>query len=267
MQGTILHHFRLALLYMAQMVKTRLHYRGDFLVESIASLLSQVTGLAVVGIIFENVRALQDWNPAEVFFIYGFAVMAQAIFEAISSGFYWFSDKYVIRGEFDRLLLRPLNPLFQVLLENFNLEWLPDFLLGAVILGLASNSLELSFGAGEFLVLLLMLLGAELVLTGIFLALASVAFWAEDRVGILPPVYNLMTFARYPLTIYQRAIQVLLSWVLPFGFVAFYPSTGFLGRDEFHLFFWGTPVAGLVVFTAGYQVWRAGIRRYQSTGS
>jgi ABC-2 type transport system permease protein len=264
---SLFHHCIISLHYIAQMVKTRLHYRGDFILETVASLLSQATGLAVVGIIFENVPILRSWSRAEVFFIYGFALMSQSIFGAVAQGFYWFADKYVIRGEFDRVLLRPLNPLFQVLLENFNLEWIPDLILGAVILALAGSTLGLHFGPVEFLILGVMLLGAALVLAGLFLALASVSFWAEDRVGILPPVYNLMAFGRYPLTIYQRAIQVLLSWVLPFGFVAFYPSTGFLGRDEFSAFFWGTPLAGLVVFSLGYLVWRIGVRHYTSTGS
>lgn len=267
MGSRLILHLRLARLYIAQMVKTRLHYRGDFLIECLASLLSQASGLAVVGIIFANVPALRGWTRSEVFFIYGFALMAQALFESVADGFYWFSDKYVIQGEFDRILLRPLNPLFQVLLENFNLEFLPDFILGAAILATASASLGLGIGLGWILLLSLMLLGATLVLTGIFLALASVSFWAEDRVGILPPVYNLMAFGRYPISIYQKALRILLSWVLPFGFVAFYPATGFLGREEFRIHFLGTPLAGILVAAIGYRLWRAGVRRYQSTGS
>jgi hypothetical protein len=83
------------------------------------------------------------------------------------------------------------------------------------------------------LAILLMLLSAVLVLAGIFLALASVSFWVEDKVGVLPPFYNLTSFGRYPITIYHTSLRVLLTWVLPYGFVAFYPATGFLRRAEF----------------------------------
>jgi viologen exporter family transport system permease protein len=262
-----LRYLRIAAIYIAQMVKMRLHYRGDLLIESLASMISQASGLAVVGIIFQNVPVLRGWSQAEVFFIYGFSLVVQALFEAVADGFYWFSDKYVIRGEFDRVLLRPLSPLFQILLENFSLEFAPDLALGAVILGAAAGSLGIGPTAGGALLLILMLGGAVLVLLGLFLALASVSFWAEDRVGILPPVYNLMAFGRYPLTIYRPAVKALLSWVLPFGFMAFYPASGFLGRKEFAPYFWGTPVAGVVVFLLGNLVFKAGVRRYQSTGS
>lgn len=267
MGATLLRYPRLAGLYIAQMVKSRLEYRGDFAIASLASLLTQASGLAVVGVIFANIPFLRGWSRAEVFFIYGFALLAQSLFESVADGLYWFSDRYINRGEMDRVLLRPLNPLFQVLLENFNLEWVPDFALGAVILALSGRALGISFGPLEILLLAGMLAGAALVLLGLFVALAAVSFWAEDRIGVLPPIYNLMAFGRYPITIYGRAVRFLLSWVLPFGFVAFYPSTGFLGREDFRIFFWGTPVIGLAVFALGYGVWRIGLGKYKSTGS
>ena len=57
----------------------------------------------------------------------------------------------------------------------------------------------------------------------VFLILTAVSFWFEDRVGIVPPVFNMLTFGRYPLTIYNVFIQFLLSWIIPFGFASFYP--------------------------------------------
>ena len=73
-------------------------------------------------------------------------------------------------------------------------------------------------------------LGGWGVLTGVFLTLTSLSFWSEDRMSILPPVYNLFNFARYPLDIYRPFIRILLTWVIPFGFVAFYPSAGLLSK-------------------------------------
>lgn len=267
MRSEVGRHARVARLYVAQVLKTRLQYRGDFLVECAASILSQACGLIVVGIIFRNVPLLRGWTRSEVFFIYGFALTAQALFEAVADGFYWFADRYVRRAEMDRVLLRPLHPLFQILLENFNLEFVGDLVLGVAVLVVAGSSLDVPPTALDWLLLAGMLPGAVLTLTGVFLALASASFWLEDKVGILPPVYNLLAFGRYPLTIYHPALRALLSWVLPFGFVAFYPATGIIGRSEFSACFWATPVVGLVVFLLGHAVFRLGLRRYTSAGS
>ncbi len=253
--------------YIAQIVKTRLAYRGDILVQCAASLAIQASGIFVVLVIFDNIPLLEGWSRSEVFFVYGFAMTAQALFESFADGFYWFADKYVIRAELDRILLRPLHPLFQLLLENFSLESIPDLVLGAGILVLASNAIGLSPGAVDLALFAVMLLSAVLVLTGIFLALASVSFWVEDKVGVLPPIYNLSAFARYPVTIFHPVLRFLLTWVLPYAFVAFYPSAHFLGRGEFHLFLWLTPLAGATSLTVGLLVFHAGLRRYRSAGS
>lgn len=263
----LLRHLRIAGYYLGQMVKVRLQYRGDFLIECASSLFTQACGLLVIGIIFASIPHLRNWSREEVFFIYGFALTVQALFESVAESFYWFADKYIMRGEFDRVLLRPLNPLFQILLENFSFESVPDLVLGFAVLSLSGASLGIPFGFQQALAILLMLLSAVLVLTGTFLALASVSFWVEDKVGVLPPFYNLTSFGRYPITIYHTSLRLLLTWVLPYGFVAFYPATGFLRRAEFAAYYWATPAAGLLTFLLGYTVFRAGIRRYRSTGS
>jgi ABC-2 type transport system permease protein len=97
--------------------------------------------------------------------------------------------------------------------------------------------------------------------------LTSVSFWFEDRIGIAPPVYNMIPFGRYPITIYNTFIQFLLSWIIPFAFASFYPTVRFLGRTEFAREFYLVPVVSAAVFGAALIVWNSGVKRYKSTGS
>ena len=91
-----------------------------------------------------------------------------------------------------------------------------------------------------------MALCGAVIYLAVFLILTSVSFWFEDRVGIVPPVFNMLTFARYPLTIYNVFVQFLLSWIIPFGFATFYPTTHFLGRRTFAPYFYLVPAVGRV---------------------
>ncbi len=106
-----------------------------------------------------------------------------------------------------------------------------------------------------------------MIYTAIFLMLTSVSFWMEDRVGVIPPVYNMLAFGRYPLEIYGGAIRFLLSWVVPFGFASFYPTAQLLHKDAYRIYAWLLPLVAAGFGAAAVWVWRRGVAAYSSTGT
>jgi len=253
--------------YFAQFLKMRLAYRMDFIVDTLAVSFSMLIQLSVLSVLFSKVRSLEGWSFEQVLFIYGFSLLPLGLFNLISVNFYGFSDKYIIGGKFDRVLLRPVNSLVQVIFESFNVSGLNEIILGTAVMIYASMKLELTFGVVDFLALLVLAPSAALVYTGVFLAITSVAFWYEDKMGLAPPVYNIIRFSRYPMTIYSLPVRLILTFVLPFAWVAYYPSTWFVGDpDSAWLAFLTAPV-GLVVFIGAAIMWHRGVRKYASTGS
>lgn len=253
--------------YFAQFVKMRLAYRMDFFVDTLAVSFSMVIQLAVLSTLFSKVKALDGWSFEQVLFIYAFSLLPLGLFNLVSVNLYRFSDQYIIQGKFDRVLLRPVGTLAQVIFESFNISGLNEILLGIVMMTYAGMKLGLDFGVQEILMLAVMAPSASLVYMGVFLAITSVSFWHEDRMGLAPPVYNIIRFSRYPITIYSLPIRIFLTFVLPFAWVAFFPATWFLGSPEFGRLALLTPIVGLVVFGGSLLIWHRGVRNYASTGS
>ncbi len=253
--------------YFAQFVKSRLAYRVDFLIDTMAISFSILVQMAVLTTLFSKVEALDGWSFHQVLFIYGFSLVPLGLFNLISVNLYRFSDQYIIQGKMDRVLLRPVGTLTQVLCESFNISGLNEILLGAGVMIYAGRELGLEPGVGQILGLMVLAPSSALVYAGVFLAITSVTFWFEDRMGLAPPVYNLIRFSRYPLTIYSMPVRIFLTVLLPFAWVAFYPATWFLGSPGFAKVALLTPLVGVVVFSGAVMIWRRGIRRYASTGS
>ncbi len=253
--------------YFGQFVKMRLAYRMDFLVDTLAVSFSMAIQLTVLSVLFSKIRALDGWSFEQVLFIYGFSLLPLGLFNLISVNFYGFSDKYIIGGKFDRVLLRPVNTLVQVMFESFNVSGLNEIILGTAVMIYAGMKLNFAFGVGDFLALLVLVPSAALVYTGVFLAITSVSFWHEDRMGLAPPVYNIIRFSRYPLTIYSLPVRVFLTFVLPFAWVAFYPATWFIGGGQLPLVALLTVPVGVVVFSGAVWMWHRGAANYASTGS
>ena len=253
--------------YFRQFVKTRLAYRMDFLIDTLAVLFSMVIQLAVLTTLFSKVTALKGWSFEQVLFIYGFSLVPLGLFNLTSVNLYRFSDTFIIQGKFDRVLLRPVGTLTQVMFESFNVAGLNEILIGTAVMIYSGRSLGLELGTSEILGVLVLGPGASLVYSGVFLGITAVSFWHEDRMGLAPPIYNVIRFSRYPITIFGMPIRLFLTFVLPFAWVAFYPATWFIGSPEFSKFAMLTPVVGAIVFTGAVLIWRAGTRNYTSTGS
>lgn len=253
--------------YFAQFLKTRLAYRTDFLVDLAANVLAIGLQLVTLDVLFSKVPALQGWSFEQVLFIYGFSLLPLGLFNLISLNIYNFSGHYIADGHLDRVLLRPVNPLVQVLCESFNIAGLNEMILGLGIMIWAGLALGLQPGWLDLLVFLLLVPSAALIYTAVFLGLALVSFWHEDRMGLAPPVYNVIRFARYPLTIYGRGVQFVLTFVLPFAWVAFLPAGWFVGGPELRRWALATPLVAMLAMGLTVLVWRAGVRRYGSTGS
>ena len=253
--------------YFAQFLKTRLAYRTDFLVDLAANLFAVGIQLVTLSVLFSKVPALQGWSLEQVLFIYGFSLLPLGLFNLISYNIYSFAGRYIADGNLDRILLRPVNPLVQVLCESFNISGLNEMILGGAIMVWAGLALDLHLGWLDLLLGLLLVPSAALVYTAVFMGLATVSFWHEDRLGLAPPVYNVIRFARYPLTIYGRRIQLFLIFVLPFAWVAYLPAGWFIGGPELRRLALLTPLVAGLVMSLTYAAWRAGLRRYASTGS
>lgn len=264
----VVHHAQIGYHYVLQALKTRMEYRLDFLVECVAALLQQATGLLVLILLFRNFHAMKGWTREEVLFIYGFSLVPMAFFDIFAMSFYMFSDKYIVGGELDRVLLRPLSSLFQLLMEGINFDFIADLTLGVAVLGYAWWHVGPQINLALVVQFLLCVAGAWGVLFGVFLSLTALSFWSQDRLTLVPPIYNLLNFARYPLDIYRPFVRLLLTWGIPFGFVAFYPSAAFLDKGaEFRNFSLAVPLVGVFMLLLGVFIWSRGVRHYSGAGS
>lgn len=257
----------LAFAYVGMLAKTRLAYRADLFVQIGSDLLLQAVNLIFIAVVFSQVRALAGWTFEEVLFIYGFFLVPFALFNASFAALSEVGGRYVVGGELDRVLTRPLGSLLQVQLELLRPQALNGALLGIVVMAIASLRLELAWTLSDVLLTVFATLGAWLVYGGIYVATASASFWTQDRgAGFFPIAYNTINFGRYPLDVYPAAVRFLLTFVLPYAFVAFFPAAGVL-RQEYGWLAWLTLPVGMAVFGLGLYVWNQGLARYEGAGS
>ncbi|MEW8986041.1 MAG: ABC-2 family transporter protein [Bacillus sp. (in: firmicutes)] len=252
--------------YVAQYLKTRMEYRSNLIVEIVTDLLQQAVNFVFILVVFGHTQMLAGWSREEIIFIYGFFLVPTALFSAFFN--IWdFNERYIVKGEFDRILTRPIHSLFQIILERMELEALFGGITGLAVMLYAGSMLNLEIRWFDPVLFIVFVAGGVLVYAGIFVLIACISFWADAKTSIMPMMYNISNYGRYPVDIYNKAIRFVLTWLLPFAFVGVYPASFFLGKSQWYTYAFITPIIGIVFFALSVVVWNQGVKRYRGAGN
>src|SRR3974390_133135 len=156
-------HLRLFLLCFAQYAKVRLAYKADFFIAFFSSMAATVLGFGFVFVLFSKIPQLQGWSFFEILFLYAFSLIPLGFFNVVSWNLYEFGDIYIIQGRFDRILLRPVDTLFQVIFEKFRIESLQEVVTGIVVLVICIRHLDASWTWADYLWFVPMVLCGSLI--------------------------------------------------------------------------------------------------------
>lgn len=254
-------------LFLKNRFKILMEYRANFLIGASSTILMQMAGLLAIWVVMRQVPSLAGWSLAEIWLIYGLITLAKSLNHMFADNLWTLGQSYVRSGDFDRFLVRPIDPLFHLLADRFCHDGLGNFLVGVVLLISASVGLELVWTPAMVAYLVLVVLSGGAIFMALNLITAVSAFWVMDSVPVIRVVFEIHEFAKYPLTIYPTAVTVLLTLFIPYGLASYYPAGYLLGKEVPLVLAWIAPLVAAILLLIGYRVWRFGLRHYASTGS
>lgn len=177
-------------------------------------------------------------------------------------------QSYVRSGRLDLLLIHPVPPSFQLAGERgFNTTMVGSVVVGITIIfyAVTSREIQAEFWWGFYIPLAI--ISGSFLLSSIVLMVACLAFRFTSVQAIIYPVNWFADSAQYPIVIYAVLIQFVLTWILPYAMIGFYPAAFLLRGGEFRLYGLLTPLMGLALFALALLTWHVASRRYQSSGT
>jgi ABC-2 type transport system permease protein len=249
----------------------QLSYRVNFLVLTLMGIAYQGSGFAFIWVLMHQFDSIGGWSTSEVAFLYALRLLAHSAW-VVPFNQVEFLDSTVREGRFDRYLVRPLNPLLQVMTNRFQMNVIGDLATAVIFFAATAVVADVSFTPLHVVYLILAVIGGGLAEGALVLAVSSLSFrflqvWAAQH--LIDNVY--LMFGSYPMHIFGRAASWVLTWTIPVAFVAYVPSGLLIDKTSgLHLsrsLAWCAPVVGLVWFLAAYRIWVRQMRRYEGTGS
>ena len=254
--------------YLSMNLKAVLEYRLSTWFLAIGQTFTTIFSFLGLSLLFLRFGSLAGWSFAEAALCFGVTCAAFTLSECFARGFDAFS-RMVIKGEFDRILLRPRNTIIQVLGSKTDIIRIGRFLVSVAILCMVIPMTDIAWTFLKIFTLVMMIICGSVIFTGVFILGASVCFFTLEGLEVV----NIFTdggreLASYPLPVYGRLVTRFFTFIIPYGTMNYLPLLYITGRAEaYPVLYMMMPILGCLFIFPCLAFWRFGMRHYSSTGS
>lgn len=248
-----------------------IEYPGAFWSHTIAKMMMWGSNLISIYLMIYRFESVFSWSAYEVLLLYSINSTAYAL-----AGFFIFHPferltEHIRTGTFDEILTKPVNPFLYLCFKEFSTGYIGNILVTGTGIAICVVKLNIQISLYHFLFTFVMLISGALIHAAFMILFNIPAFWIIKTDALSTFRWSLNEFIQYPLSIYDRWIQVMLTIFFPVAFISFFPAQVLLNKADFlgfsPLLVYGSPIVGCALFAISYFCFCVGVKNYNSTGS
>ncbi len=252
--------------YLKVHFKKELEYRTSFCLSFLAQFFVFFGYYFTILCLFDQFSNIKGFTLWQVLLTFGIIQFGFSFCETFFRGIDQF-DHLIVTGNFDRLLLRPRNILGQVCCEEVSFIKFARLIQSLVVLGIAIWKVEVIWNFKKVITLVFMLLSSICIFLSILILSAAYCFLTVKGLE----VRNVLTdgskhLAQYPIGIFKRGFVIFFTYILPLGFVNYYPLLFLLDRST-NPWLIISPLITIFYLFPSIALFYLGIRKYSSSGS
>lgn len=251
---------------------SHLQYRADSIVATLAVFLREATSIIVIYLTLMKFDHINGWNVNELLFLFSLLFITYSIIVILFADLRDFS-RMIREGRFDRLLVRPRGVLCQLIANHSDIiAAIGHGMLGTILFIVSAGRVGVVWNVSTVVYYISTIISGVLIQGGMFIIFSALSFYFVETNSIRDVFYwNMRKFAGYPISIYNKLIQGIMIYVVPFAFVNYFPAQYLLRKADMAqypaIYMYIPPVVGIVVYVIAYVFWRVSIRFYKSTGN
>jgi ABC-2 type transport system permease protein len=239
-----------------------LTYRLNFILSMLITLGFNILFPLVTILIYGSGASFPGWSFYEVLLIQSTFTLSVGLACIMFSNVLWATMQHIREGSFEIVLLRPVNPLFFLIATYFDPGSFGLVIGGGVLFAFSIVHTTVVFAAiPQFL---LLFAAGFAVMAGMNMIMAATSFkWVGN--SRIPEIFDsIMSFGKYPITIFPQMIKGVATFVIPVGMIGFFPASALLGRLEPVTLFAVLPCVLFMLF--GIWVYQRMVKLYEGVG-
>ena len=246
--------------------KSELQYKLSFALSFISQFIVFFGYYFTIICLFDKFSNIKGFTLYDVLLTFGIIQFGFSFCETFFRGIDQFDD-LIVNGTFDRLLVRPQNILLQVFANEVSFIKASRLIQSIIILIIAIINLEVVWSIDKIFTLIFMLIASIFVFLSIFILAASYCFFTIKGLE----VRNVFTdggkhMAQYPIGIFKKGFVFVFTYIIPYGFVNYYPLLYLLDKQTNQLLIF-SPLITILYLIPSILIFYKGMKRYSSVGS
>ncbi len=253
--------------FLAQNTKIKLEYKLDSLILFIAGAAMQTLGFLFITVLFSRIPSIQGWTHWEIVAMLSLIFFSEGLVSFAFEGA-WQMAFLVNMGDMDRILLRPVSPILQILTYTMGIHGIGNMVMGTVLFCLSISRGIVEWSPAKILFVPVFVLSACAIRTAVSFAANCSSFWIKAFSNAFPlMVYQLADFAKYPSSIFGKAIEFFVIFVIPYAFISYLPAVLLFDKAWWGVFAWAAPLVAVYLALLARWVFYRGLSRYEGAGN
>lgn len=222
-----------------------------------------VMSFLLIYILVKNAGTIAGYNTDQVIFFFLTFNLVDITVQFLFREVYRFRP-LIVSGDFDLVLVKPVNPLFRVLLGGTDILDLITLVPLFVLLFIYGSNLN--FDLADIVLYVVLILNAFLIATGFHIAVLGLGILTTSVDHTIMIYRDLVGLGRMPVDFYTEVLRGILLFVIPIGIMTTIPAQAAMGILSWPMFIYSFFV-GVVFLLGSLTLWNYSLKRYSSASS
>ena len=248
--------------------KSAFQFKANMAMLGFSSVLVSIGEILSIFILFSTFERVGYWGFYEAALMFGVITTVYSVTECFARGFDEFS-RIIKAGDLDRLLVRPVNIIYQIFGSKIEFSKLARTALGIVVSIIALVNLNIAWTFAKVLVLISMYLCGICVIFGVMVVGAGISIFTIEKLEFI----NIFTdgtkeLSYYPINIYNKWLSRVFTFIIPVACFNYLPLSFIMGYGSLPQIVYAlSPLFGCLFLVPCLIFFMISLRKYQSTGT
>ena len=265
------YYLHLGVVYMSMQIRKFMTFKGSFIMQFFSQGLNYAVTFLLMWVMVNTFNNMNGWNAYEVMLLYAINLTAYGFAGMFFTFVRVFALRDILNGAFDDVLVKPIRTLPYLIYNAITPSYVIHLTLSIIMLILCVSALGIPMGILHLLYLIEIIICGTFIFGAMFILITAPAFLVTSVNSLGSLLYFFRETSYYPLSIFPGFLQIIMTVILPYGMINFFPVQPLLGKTDYLMFgpgiVWMMPLFTIIFYGISVLVFSICLKRYKSSGS